>query len=194
MSQPPAAHVPTLTEVIELLAPMPMQPEALQPPETPHSPVSEPPPPAPIVTPGLAPQDGPPNTWTPMGTVVLPAEAPPTLIPERVPVLSAVVTELPERVPAPPADEPPAAVPPSATLPQTAQPELNEAQLAQRVMGVVQKQVDGMLDFRLREAMAPVLARHSEALLQDLREELRRTMCDVVNRAVAQEMAKLRQR
>lgn len=73
-------------------------------------------------------------------------------------------------------------------------PEISEAQLAQRVMGDVQRQIDGMLDFRLREAMGPILARHTEALVKDLREELNRTMRDVVTRSVAQEMAKLRQR
>lgn len=73
-------------------------------------------------------------------------------------------------------------------------PEISEAQLTQRVMGDVQRQIDGMLDFRLREAMGPILARHTEALVKDLREELNRTMRDVVTRSVAQEMAKLRQR
>ena len=47
---------------------------------------------------------------------------------------------------------------------------------------------------RLREAMAPLLARHADALVQDLREELSRTLRDVVQRAVSQELAKLRQR
>lgn len=68
------------------------------------------------------------------------------------------------------------------------------ALVTQRVLGDVQKQVDGMLEFRLREAMAPVLARHAEAMVQDLKEELRRTMRDVVTRSVAQEVAKLRHR
>lgn len=69
-----------------------------------------------------------------------------------------------------------------------------EAQIAQRVLGDVQKQIDGMLDFRLKEAIAPLLARHSEALVRDLRDELSRTMRDVVTRSVAQELAKLRHR
>lgn len=74
------------------------------------------------------------------------------------------------------------------------EPPLSEAQLVQRVLGVVQRQIDGMIDFRLKEAMAPILARHTEALVRDLREELSRTMADVVARSVAQEMARLRQR
>lgn len=73
-------------------------------------------------------------------------------------------------------------------------PDITEAQLAQRVLSDVQRQIDGMLEFRLREAMGPLLAKHSEALVRDLREELGRTMRDVVARSVTQEMAKLRQR
>lgn len=188
MSLPPAAHVPTLTEVIELLAPMPSQlPPEAPPPDRLDAPLADQ---IPIVTPGLSEPES-SSGWTPMDTVVLPAEAPPDLRPERLPVLNAVVTELPVLSSS-------AEVPQAPSVPQVppvpALPEVSEDQLAQRVLGVVQKQIDGLLDFRLREAMAPVLARHSEALMQDLREELRRTMCDVVNRAVAQEMAKLRQR
>lgn len=73
-------------------------------------------------------------------------------------------------------------------------PEVSEAQLAHRVLADVQKQVDGMLEFRLREALAPVLARHTEAIVRDLRDELSRTLKDVVARSVTQELAKLRQR
>ncbi len=71
---------------------------------------------------------------------------------------------------------------------------LLEGQLAQRVLNDVQRQIDGMLEFRLREALAPVLARHSEAIVRDLKDELSRTMRDVVARSVAQEVAKLRPR
>lgn len=69
-----------------------------------------------------------------------------------------------------------------------------EGQLAQRVLNDVQRQIDSMLEFRLREAMAPVLARHSEAIVRELKDELARTMRDVVARSVAQEVAKLRPR
>ena len=40
----------------------------------------------------------------------------------------------------------------------------SEQQIAQKVLQDVQRQIDGMLDFRLREAMAPVLARHADSL------------------------------
>ena len=72
--------------------------------------------------------------------------------------------------------------------------EVSEDQIVQRVMADVQRRVDSMLEFRLREAMAPILARHAEAIIQDLRNELSLTMRDVVTRSVAQEVAKLRLR
>lgn len=71
---------------------------------------------------------------------------------------------------------------------------VTEAQLAHRVLSDVQRQIDSMLEYRLKEAMAPLLARHTEAIARDLRDELNRTLKDVVARSVAQELAKLRQR
>lgn len=151
MSLPPRppAHVPTLTEVIDLPADEASVGQTGS---------------APIVTSGF------PNArpaWAPISNVVVGAPAEVAL---AEPVRPAVPEPLPE----------PAAV--------------SEAQIAQRVLNDVQKQIDGLLDFRLREALGPILARHTEALVRDLREELGRTMRDVVSRSVAQEMAKRRQR
>lgn len=145
----PPAHVPTLTEVIDLSV------EGVGVGQT----VS-----APVVTSGF------PNarpTWAPISNLVVGA-----------------------------AIDNPLAEPPMPPVPANApaRADITEAQIAQRVLNDVQKQIDGLLDFRLREALGPILARHSEALVRDLREELGRTMRDVVARSVAQEMAKLRQR
>lgn len=74
------------------------------------------------------------------------------------------------------------------------EPEVSEAQLSHRVLTDVQRQIDSMLEYRLRESMQPLLAQFTETLMQDLRDELSRTMRDVVTRAVAQEVAKLRNR
>ena len=71
---------------------------------------------------------------------------------------------------------------------------VDEALIAQRVLVDLQRQVDGMLEYRLREAMAPILARATDALMRDLRQELSKTMNDVVARAVAQEVARQRSR
>lgn len=75
---------------------------------------------------------------------------------------------------------------------EVTEPEVSEAQLSQRILTDVQRQIDSMLEFRLRESMQPLLAQFTETLMQDLRDELSRTMRDVVTRAVAQEVAKLR--
>jgi hypothetical protein len=74
------------------------------------------------------------------------------------------------------------------------EPEVSDTQICQRILTDVQRQIDSMLEFRLRESMQPLLAQFTETLMQDLRDELSRTMRDVVTRAVAQEVAKLRNR
>lgn len=201
--RPNPVHVPTLTEVIELQVPTPVGEQGMNSAPRPEAPAQGAPGSVPIITSGLASSQAPSN-WTPMTTVVVPStlthEA--TLSPASavgvIPVLDAVVPELTEPVEvaasfsalapvAAPVHVAPVAAPAAA-------PEITEAQLAQRVLGVVQKQIDSMIDFRLKEAMVPILARHTEALVRDLRDELSRTMGDVVARSVAQEMAKLRQR
>jgi hypothetical protein len=69
-----------------------------------------------------------------------------------------------------------------------------EAELNQRILGNVQRQVDLMLDYRLREALMPTLARLADTLVRDLRVDLASTLQDVVARAVAQELARQRSR
>lgn len=197
VAQPNPAQVPTLTEVIELLSPTPVSEGGIQSPARP----------APIITRGLPitpiarvdeQGDGLP-AWVPMTTLVVPAQEPAlgqAVVPlADLPVLDAVVPELVQTnlIPTMTDEVKPVELVVSPPF-ESVLPEISEAQLAQRVMGDVQRQIDGMLDFRLREAIGPVLARHTEALVKDLREELNRTMRDVVTRSVAQEMAKLRQR
>jgi hypothetical protein len=199
--QPRPGQVPTLTEVIELLTPAPVREDGLNNEPRPQAPAPGSPDAAPIVTKGLASGDHLPS-WSPMNTVVVPpgdarTSHPLTLPLADLPVLKAEVPALPALPELPQLNE----IVPEPSLPvqqpaasTSALPEVNEAQLAQRVLNDVQRQIDGMLEFRLREAMAPLLAKHSEALVRDLREELSRTMRDVVARSVAQEVAKLRQR
>jgi len=69
-----------------------------------------------------------------------------------------------------------------------------EAQITQRVMADLQRHIDGMLEYRLRETLAPILARTTETLVRELRQELSKTMKDVVARSVAQEVARQRSR
>ncbi len=126
------------------------------------------------------------------------SQAPPPLAP---PPMAHVLT-LSEAVPAQsegPAVAPPLpVVAPASVFREAAmaplQPMIDEAQIAQRVLADVQRQIDGMLEYRLREALVPILARVSETLVRELRQELSKTMTDVVTRSVAQEVARQRPR
>ena len=73
-------------------------------------------------------------------------------------------------------------------------PTSSEQELVQRILANVQRQVDLMLEQRLREAMAPALARLTDALLRETRGELASTLRDIVARAVAQELSRHRDR
>jgi hypothetical protein len=70
----------------------------------------------------------------------------------------------------------------------------SEEQVSQRVLADVQRQVDRMFEYRVRESLGPALARLTEAFLRETREELALILTDVVRRAVAQELAKHRPR
>lgn len=121
---------------------------------------------------------------------LVPVQPVPPVPLEALPVLGEVVSQqaaqqaLPLSQPPLQAQQPPPSAPSAMT----------EAQIAHRVLSDVQRQIDGMLEYRLKEAMAPLLARHTEAIARDLRDELNRTLKDVIARSVAQELAKLRQR
>lgn len=71
---------------------------------------------------------------------------------------------------------------------------INEEALVQRVLVDVQRQIDLMLEHRLRESLAPALARLTESLVREVRNDLASTLRDVVSKAVAQEITRLRGR
>ncbi len=73
-------------------------------------------------------------------------------------------------------------------------PEVSEDELVARVLTDVQKQIDLMLESRLREMLAPALTRLTDALVRESRAELASTLRDVVARAVAQELSRHRTR
>lgn len=121
--------------------------------------------------------------------------------PARVPTLTEVVS-LPE-APAAPAAVPPALSPTAfartepAPLPggePVAERPLEEDEIVQRVLADVQRQVELMLEVKLREALAPALTRATDALMREARNELASTLRDVVARAVSQEMSRHRGR
>ena len=79
------------------------------------------------------------------------------------------------------------ASPPSPALP-------SEEQLVERVLAELQRQVDLMLDYRLREMLVSLLTRATDNLVREARGELASTLRDIVSRAVAQELARHRTR
>jgi hypothetical protein len=78
--------------------------------------------------------------------------------------------------------------------PGAAAPPLTEEQLTQRVLADVQRQIELMLEVRLREVLTPLLQRTADSLVRDARGELASTLREVVARAVAQELARHRVR
>jgi hypothetical protein len=82
--------------------------------------------------------------------------------------------------------EPPTA---PATKP-AATPTTSEVQLTQRVLADLQRQVELMLEVRLREALAPILARATDALVRDARKELTAAMREIVARSIARELGR----
>ena len=95
------------------------------------------------------------------------------------------------RRPAPPA--PPQAAAHAAPLPAPARPATpspGDVQLTQRVLADLQRQVELMLEVRLREALAPILARASDALVRDAKKELTAAMRDIVSRSIARELGR----
>ena len=70
----------------------------------------------------------------------------------------------------------------------------SEEQMVQCVLTDLQRQIDLILEYRLREALTPVLARAADGIIRDARGELASTLRDIVARAVAQEVARHRNR
>jgi hypothetical protein len=125
--------------------------------------------------------------------------------PGRVPTLTEVVRMPEAQAPAPaaatPASEPRAFAP---TVPAALDSvrggavvvgpaAVDEDELVQRVLADLQRQIDLMLEVKLREVLAPALTRATDALMREARTELASTLRDIVSRAVAQELSRHRQ-
>ena len=126
---------------------------------------------------------------------------PGSIPPERVPTLTEVVAWPESRsasaaAPAPPdaqaRAEPVAAPTPTPT--RSLPPGVSEDQIVERVLADLQRQVDLMLDYRMREVLTPILSRAVDSILRDTRQELASTLRDAVGRAVAQELSRHRSR
>jgi hypothetical protein len=115
--------------------------------------------------------------------------------PDRVPTLTEVVV-LPDTppVPMPMPMEADVMAPPGEGVAAQHVPSVNDEQMIQRVLVDVQRQVDLMLEYRLREILTPILTRAADGVIRDARNELASTLRDVVARAVAQELSRHRDR
>jgi hypothetical protein len=69
---------------------------------------------------------------------------------------------------------------------------LNEDQIVHRVLLDLQRQIDLMLEYRVREALLPALTRATDALVLEARNELASTLRGIVSKSVAQELARHR--
>jgi hypothetical protein len=99
-----------------------------------------------------------------------------------------VAAPAPAPAPAPVAVEPVAASP--TNLPFVAAPALTADQLSQHVLANLQKQVDLLLEQRLREVLTPLLQRSADSLVRDARTQLAAMLKELVTRAVTQELAR----
>jgi hypothetical protein len=88
----------------------------------------------------------------------------------------------------------PMAAPASAPAAAPAAAPLNEEAVVQRVLADVQRQLDLVFEYKLRELLTPALARIADSLIRDTRNELATTLREVVTRAVAQELHRHRGR
>ena len=69
-----------------------------------------------------------------------------------------------------------------------------EDQLTSSLLADLQRQIDLVLEYRVREALTPILARATDAIVREARSELTHTLSEVVALAVAKEMRRQRSR
>lgn len=128
---------------------------------------------------------------------VLTETAPATVLPARpVPLSLPVLTE-PVAVPGdtPSVHGVPGPVPAVGPVPSPVPvPEVDEARVVDTVLQGLQPRIDLMFEYRLRETLGPVLARLTDSLVHEVRQDLAQTLRDVVARAVAQEVSRRRPR
>jgi hypothetical protein len=87
----------------------------------------------------------------------------------------------------------PAVNAPEPESPLSAPAELpGQDELVRQIMADIQRQIDAMLEVRMKETLAPAITRFTDALARDTRAELGGVLKDVVTRAVAQALTKQR--
>ncbi|MEX8495515.1 hypothetical protein [Sphaerotilus sp.] len=74
------------------------------------------------------------------------------------------------------------------------EPTVDEERLALQILDDMQARADVLLEARLRERMAPLLAQLADGLVREVRAEFLSGLADFVRQAVAQELARSRVR
>ncbi|MDH1446701.1 hypothetical protein [Comamonas aquatica] len=137
----------------------------------------------------MQPSDRQPPRFVPTLTeVVEPAVAPSTRLPDP-------AQDVPDRVPVQPVPVAEAPLPPAPVSVTAMTPDALRDQglaLAQILQLRVMERLDGVLEERLRYALADVVQLQTQALYQSIRQEVEGLVSAAVNEAVAQELADLR--
>lgn len=137
----------------------------------------------------MQPSDRQPPRFVPTLTeVVEPAVVSPTRLPDP-------AQDVPDRVPVQPVSVAEAPPPPAPVSVPAMTPDALRDQglaLAQTLQLRVMERLDGVLEERLRYALADVVQLQTQALYQSIRQEVEGLVSAAVNEAVAQELADLR--
>lgn len=114
--------------------------------------------------------------------------------PDRLPTLTEVVqlASDPWATAAPAPAAPAAQVPllvdaieaPATLQPVAVPPALDEDRITRLVLAELEQRLDGLFETRLRETLAPALARMADGLIRELRPELTQALHDLVHEAV----------
>jgi hypothetical protein len=118
--------------------------------------------------------------------------SPPPRPPQRVPTLTEVIRDLPKE-PAAPAE--PSAPPRDAEIvPEALLAEvwLQESRIAAKVIERLQPRIDVLFEHRLREALAPLVARIAAAVADEARKELAHRLREAVEQAINEELGRHR--
>ena len=110
--------------------------------------------------------------------------------PQRVPTLTEVIIDLPaEGTAAPAAARSDAQVAPETLM---AEAMMQETRIVSKVIERLQPRIDVLFEHRLREALAPTVARIYAALADEMRKELARKLREAVEQAVNEELGRHR--
>ena len=113
-------------------------------------------------------------------------------LPQRVPTLTEVISDLPaDAAPTPQASDAAQRSEP-AVAPETLMAEalMQETRIVSKVIERLQPRIDVLFEHRLREALAPTVARIYAALADEARKELARKVREAVEQAVNEELGR----